>query len=112
MGYEIINRLKAKQENRLLDKLSAAVNKSDKGKGKLYEIWEDSFDWKECISDEFAWQKINYMNQNPCSGKWQLTVESALYPHSSAKFYLCGGQGVYPVLNFKELNDFDFDILP
>jgi hypothetical protein len=54
MGYEIINRQKEKQENKLLDKLSAAVNKSDKAKGKLYEIWEDSFDWKECIGDEFT----------------------------------------------------------
>ena len=108
IGYEIINRLKAKNETALLDKLSAAVNKSDNARGKLYEIWEDSFNWKHCIGDEFAWQKINYMNHNPCSGKWQLATEPALYPHSSAKFYLTGEQGIYPVTNFKELNDFDF----
>jgi len=50
------------------------------------------------------------MNHNPCTGKWQLSAEPALYLHSSAKFYFCGEQGTYPVLNFKELNDFDFGI--
>ena len=39
MGYAIINRLQEKQANSLLDKLSAAVNKSNKNRGKLYEIW-------------------------------------------------------------------------
>ncbi len=112
IGYEIVKRLKEKNETALLNKLAAAVNNSDKAKGKLFEIWEDSFEWKECFGDEFSWQKINYMHNNPCSGKWQLCAEPALYPHSSAKFYLCGEQGVYPVLNFKMLSDFDFGISP
>jgi len=29
------------------------------------------------------------------------------YAHSSAKFYLCGEQGVYPVLSYLELADID-----
>jgi len=27
------------------------------------------------------------------------------YPHSSAKFYICGDQGMYRVLNYRELDD-------
>ena len=92
----------------MLNKLTAAVNKNDKAKGKMFEIWKDSFDWKKCVGDDLALQKINYMHHNPCCGKWQLCPEPAFYPHSSAKFYLCAEQGVYPVLNFKELYDFDF----
>lgn len=67
---------------------------------------------KECIRDEFSREKINYLLHNPCSGKWQLSAPPAFFPHSSAKFYFCGEQGVYPELNFKTLNDFDFGLSP
>ena len=33
------------------------------------------------------------------------TQQGAL--HSSAKFYICGEQGIYPVFNFRELDDMD-----
>jgi hypothetical protein len=109
MGYEIINRLKAQGRNELLQQMANAVNVSDKKKGKLYEIWEDSFDWKECNGDKFIVQKLDYMHNNPCAGKWQLAINAIEYPHSSAKFYLTGEQGLYAVLNFRELNDLDFN---
>ena len=112
IGYEIIKRLKENGNAILLDKLSAAVNKSDNARGKLYEIWEDSFDWKECIGDEFAWQKISYMNTNPCSGKWNLAASPAEYIHSAVQFYLCGEEGIYRVLNFKDLDDINLGIPP
>jgi len=38
-------------------------------------------------------------------GKWQLSINALEYLHSSAKFYSCGEQGLYTVLNFQELND-------
>jgi len=44
--------------------------------------------------------------------KRKIPNESGLYPNSSAKFYLCGEHGIYPVQNFRELNDFDFGISP
>ena len=92
--------------------MANAVNISDKKKGKLYEIWEDSFDWKECMGDNFKVQKLDYMHNNPCTGKWQLAINAIEYPHSSAKYYLTGKQGIYTVLNFRELNDFDLNSPP
>lgn len=109
MGYEIINRLKAQGRNDLLQQMANAVTISDKKKGKLYELWEDSFDWKECNGDKFIVQKLDYMHNNPCAGKWQLAINAIEYRHSSAKFYLTGKQGLYAVLNFRELNDVDFN---
>jgi hypothetical protein len=53
-------------------------------------------------------QKLNYMHLNPCKGKWNLSNKPEEYEHSSAKFYICGIQGVYPVTNYKELADIDF----
>ena len=112
IGYEIVNRLKAQGSYDILQQLENAVNSSDKKKGKLHEVWEDSFEWKECNSSKFIMQKIDYMHNNPCTGKWQLAVNSIAYIHSSAKFYLSGGQGIYTVLNFRELDDIDLNSIP
>jgi hypothetical protein len=38
----------------------------------LHEVFEASFDIKECDSFEFIKQKLNYMHFNPCAGKWNL----------------------------------------
>lgn len=59
-------------------------------------------------------QKLDYMpacpvgrHDNPCRGKWNLVTDVTTYPHSSAKFYLCGEQGFYSVLNYLELDNID-----
>ena len=90
--------------------LEGGVNKSDKKRGKLHEIWEDSFDWKICIGDVFTWQKINYMHKNPLAGKWMLATTCVDYSHSSAKFYITAIQAEYPVLNFKNLHDINLTV--
>lgn len=81
------------------------MNKSDRKRGKLHEVWEDSFDWKECISDAFTWQKLDYMHENPCADKWLLAENAVAFADSSARFYISGVHAKYPVLNFKELAD-------
>ena len=107
MSYEIVKRLTASGQTALLQQLQHGVNSSDKKRGKLHEVWEDSFDWKECRSYDFVNQKLDYMHNNPCNGKWNLAVNPYLYLHSSAKFYITGEQGIYPVTNFMELEDVD-----
>ncbi|MFT3681942.1 MAG: hypothetical protein QM791_16835 [Ferruginibacter sp.] len=109
MAYEIVNRLKNKNEHSLLQKLSAGVEAKRKENNKQHEVWELSFDWKDCRSNEFCWQKLHYMHCNPCTGRWQLASSSVEYAHSSAKYYITGEQGIYPVTNFMEMEDLDFD---
>src|SRR3982751_7000012 len=46
MAYDIVERLKEKQEFGLLHKLNLAVEPKDRARGKLHEVWEDSFDIK------------------------------------------------------------------
>jgi hypothetical protein len=70
MAYEIIKRLTEQNENDLLQKLSLGVSKRDEKRGKLHEVFEESFDWKECLSDRFIDQKLDYMHDNPCRGVW------------------------------------------
>lgn len=107
MAYEMVKRLEQQNQKEIVEKLSRAVTASDSKRGKLHQVFESSFDCKECYSEAFTKQKLNYMHQNPCKGVWNLAVNPIEYMHSSAKFYLTGEQGVYEVLNYKELMDVD-----
>jgi REP element-mobilizing transposase RayT len=109
MAYEIINRLEKNNETTLLEQLAGGVEATRKVNKKLHEVWELSFDWKDCRSNEFVWQKLDYMHHNPCTGKWQLAVNAIEYIHSCARFYLTGVQGIYPVTNFMEMEEVDFN---
>jgi len=105
IGYALVDRLEKIGHTDLLLQLKNGVNKSDKKRGKVHEVWEDSFDWKECISEAYTWQKLDYMHENPCVGKWHLAENATAYLHSSASFYISGMHAGYKVLNFKELSD-------
>ena len=90
MAYEIIKRLKAKGEKDLLLLLQNNVEAKRRANNKLHDVWKLSFDWKYCNSMQFVKQKLNYMHDNPCSGKWNLGESPIDYIHSSAKYYLSG----------------------
>lgn len=107
IAYELIKRLKEQNQSELLKQLSGAVNKSDKARNKKHEVWEDSFDWKECISNAFAEQKLNYMHANPCTGKYMLADIPENYLHSSAKYYLTGEHNLFTVFDYMKLQDVD-----
>ena len=108
MAYEIIDRLKQNNEAELLAQLADNVEVRRKQNNKQHEVWELSFDWKDCRSNEFIKQKLDYIHNNPCSKKWNLCREPIEYLHSSAKFYLTGEQGVYEISNVWEMEDVIF----
>ena len=105
IAYEIINRLKVAGDDKLLHNLYINVEAKDRERNKKHEVWEDSFDWKECRANDFIRQKLDYIHNNPISGKWNLAASAVDYEHSSARFYLTGEQGIYPILDFCELAD-------
>ena len=107
LAYKIIDRLKEATNISLLKKLSDAVEVTGRKRGKLHEGYEDSFDIKECLTQKFIKQKLDYIHNNPCSGKWMLADCPENYVHSSAKFYTTGEQGIYPVTHVQELMDID-----
>ena len=107
MAYEIVKRLREQNGKDILERLSGAVSPSDSKRGKLHQVFEPSFDCKECYSEAFTEQKLNYMHQNPCKGVWNLAINPIEYKHSSARFYLTGEKGAYEVMNYKELMDID-----
>lgn len=97
MAYEIVNRLEALNENRLLHLLADGVKEREKKKGQLHKVFEDSFDAKKCMSKEFIYQKLDYIHHNPTTGKWMLAKDFLSYAHSSASFYE-GYAGIYDKL--------------
>ena len=107
MAYNIVDKLKKQNNEIILDQLSKAVNASDKKRGKLHEVFKPSFDIKECFTKKFVIQKLNYIHNNPCSGKWNLSDCPENYIYSSAGFYYTGVQGIFPVENIMELMDID-----
>ena len=109
MAYGIIERLEEQNEISLLVKLGLAVQAKDRSRGKKHEVWKNSFDVKECRTEKFILQKLNYIHNNPCSGKWRLADSSIHYFHSSASFYISGRQGGYTVKDYREFMNFTLE---
>jgi REP element-mobilizing transposase RayT len=107
MAYGIVKGLQELNATEILSRLSSKVNSTDARRGKLHEVFEPSFEWKECRSEKFIMQKLNYIHENPCRGAWSLVSDLCDYSHGSAKYYLTSVQGLYSVTNFMELNDVD-----
>ena len=103
MAYEIIKRLKLAGKTDVLMALKKGVAAKSKGKGKLHEVWVESFDWKICETAEFAYQKLIYMHNNPCSGRWKLVEDITKYEHSSARYYITGKPAGYVVTDIETI---------
>ena len=84
MAYEIVKRLEQAGKTELLSKLEEGVKVKEGKKGKLHQVFKESYDAKECFNQNFIVQKLH---KNPVSGRWNLASDYLLYPHSSARFY-------------------------
>ncbi|MEO6719584.1 MAG: transposase [Ferruginibacter sp.] len=87
IAYEIVNKLEAAGNATMLDHLKSLVTEREKKKGQLHKIFKDSFDAKAIFTQPFLLQKINYIHNNPVTGKWMLAKDFVEYEHSSASFY-------------------------
>ena len=112
MAYEIVRRLQQQKLTSILDQMKQWVNATDARRNKQHEVFEPSFDWKQCRNERFIVQKLSYMHWNPCRCEPQLAALPENYIHSSAKFYLTGEQGIYKVTSYTELEDVDLTAKP
>ncbi len=87
LAYGIINRLEENANVEVLGKLSALLTERERKKGQLHKVFKDSFDAKAIMTEKFLLQKINYIHNNPVSGKWMLANDFVSYERSSASFY-------------------------
>ena len=89
IAYEIVTRLHTQSAFAILERQSAAVEPPDRLRGKKHEVWEDSFDWKDCRSHFFTDQKLNFMHNNPCNAKWNLApVENNVFGYFDGTVFI------------------------
>jgi len=100
MAYELIKRLKNSEDNNYLRLLESGVSLKQSGTGQTHRVFINSFDAKECFSKAMTEQKLNYIHENPVSGKWKLVDDYVSYDHSSAGFYELGETTNYPVKHY------------
>ncbi|MEP6846336.1 MAG: hypothetical protein ABI861_10050 [Panacibacter sp.] len=111
MAYGIVNKLEQINNTTILNALRNARNAIEIKANKLHKVFETSFDWKWCNSDKMLIQKLDYIHNNPCKGKWNLANNITEYVHSSAKYYFTSEQGVYAVTHYKDIEDIDLHTL-
>src|SRR5205085_9192174 len=80
IAYELVKRLSEKKDIHTLTLLKQKVSPTEQKEGKLHGVFETSFDWKECRTETFIIQKINYIHWNPSRSK--LAVQPEEYEHS------------------------------
>ncbi|AFK02687.1 hypothetical protein Emtol_1541 [Emticicia oligotrophica DSM 17448] len=76
MAYEIVKRLEQAGKSALLAKLEEGVKVKEDKKGKLHQVFKESFDAKECFNQNFIIQKLDY----PISRLWDSISDYLLYP--------------------------------
>jgi len=97
-AYDIVKRLESGGNSEILQKLKAGVAPNELMKGKKHQVFQPSFDAKECVDLKMLHQKLDYIHNNPVSGKWSLADDFTNYTHSSARFY----EGMEAFPNFLE----------
>jgi REP element-mobilizing transposase RayT len=110
MTYEIVKRLRSKNESELLLKLSSFVTQGDSKRGKKHEAFEPSFDWKLCESIDFIQQKLDYIHWNPVKYKIPMSSRPEDYKYSSASNYAGYTKNDYDIVTVFEMFDINLEI--
>ena len=107
-AYELVKRLEALHHPFLAQLRDVSAPRS--ARGKLHNVWELSFDWKDCRSDAFMLQKLEYMHANPVRGVWNLCTDAEAYLHSSALFYGTGAQPQWgTITHYLQMQDINLE---
>ena len=111
MAYELVKLLKEQNKTEILENLAEMVSNSDKSNNKKHEVFEPSFDRKECRTIAYTEQKLQYIHLNPCRYETISALLPEDYLHSSATYYYTGVQGIYPVTSYMDMQDIDLETL-
>ena len=64
IAYDLVKRLQQQNSSLILNDLSSNLNNTEIKEGKLHNVFETSFDWKECKTEKFIQQKLDYIHLN------------------------------------------------
>jgi hypothetical protein len=65
IAYDLVNRLQKQNNHLVIGELSSSLNNTEIKEGKLHNVFETSFDWKECRTEKFIQQKLDYIHYSP-----------------------------------------------
>ncbi|MEM9326495.1 MAG: transposase [Bacteroidota bacterium] len=84
-GHKFLEELRKNQPRQLR---RFGTNKDDRS----HNFWIEKPLPKLIYTPEVIYQKLDYMHNNPCQGKWMLAPSPVEYEYSSAAFYDLGGK--------------------
>jgi REP element-mobilizing transposase RayT len=90
MAYWLVAKLISMGKKELLTQMASWVNNTEQMINKKHEVFEPSFERKECYSIQFMKQKTDYIHQNPCKAGMVPLPEH--YIHSSANIITPGSR--------------------
>ncbi len=108
MAYDIVNSLKKQNKILLLNQMQHGVQRVEKSRGKIHQVFHLSFDARKCFSQKMVEQKLDYIHHNPVRGTWRLVEDFTQYEHSSAGFYELDVVGNFKVTHYKDLGSVGF----
>jgi REP-associated tyrosine transposase len=96
-AHEIMKKLRRDHEEALLQ----LFHEKRRDARHEHSIWQD-IQAKNIYSDQFLWQKMEYVHQNPIAKTWHLARDRADYAYSSAGFYDYGRR---PLIDVTDIRD-------
>lgn len=96
----LIRHLKAERDHNSLEWLASQVEHPNK---QAYKVWEDGYNAKDVITEDFLRQKMDYIHNNPCQPRWNLSSSPVNYMWSSARFYLTDEPSIIPIDDVRKL---------
>jgi len=87
LAYQIVALFREDKKQELLDFFQKHARVAA---GAKHKIFKDRYDSLEIATQDFFEEKINYIYENPCAGKWDLAESPIDYKHSSAANYILG----------------------
>lgn len=81
---------------------SALANYSVDAANKEYEFWQRDSLAIHLYTKEVAYQKLDYVHNNPLADQWKLATNPCDYKYSTAKFYELGISGFGFIKDLRE----------
>ncbi len=96
-AHKILKKLREDNKKELLD----IFHKNKRDLRHEHSIWQD-IQAKNIYSEDFLWQKMEYIHQNPVAKEWKLAENRGDYIYSSAAYYDYGKKSI---IEFTDINE-------
>lgn len=97
-AHEILKRLRTENSDKELLEIFHGNKRDTRHE---HSIWQD-IQAKNIYSEDFLWQKMEYIHKNPVAKDWKPGRDRADYPYSSAGYYDYGRKSIIGITDINE----------